>query len=87
MRYSQRQIAVRGREAAGLLVATLDREAYVERFLRAYANDNDRPAIITQPIFHRELMGSVRREALLAMATHVDELAPQFLGLAETRWP
>ena len=87
MRYSQRQIAVRGREAAGLLVATLDREAYVERFLRAYANDNDRPAIITQPIFHRELLGSVRREALLAMATHVDELAPQFLGLAERVGP
>jgi hypothetical protein len=72
---------VRGREAAGLMVATLDRDAYVIRFLRAYANDHDRPAIITQPIFHRELMGTVRREALLAMATHVDELAPQFLGL------
>jgi hypothetical protein len=66
-----------------MLLATLDREAYVVRFLRAYANDNDRPAIITQPILHRELMGTVRREALLAMATHVDELAPRFLGLAE----
>src|SRR5277367_2633268 len=83
MRYTPRQIAVRGREAAGLMVATLDRDAYVIRFLRAYANDHDRPAIITQPIFHRELMGTVRREALLAMATHVDELAPQFLGLGE----
>jgi hypothetical protein len=83
MRYTPRQIAVRGREAAGLMVATLDRDAYVVRFLRAYANDHDRPAIITQPIFHRELMGTVRREALLAMATHVDELAPQFLGLGE----
>ena len=81
MRYTPRQIAVRGREAAGLMVATLDRDAYVVRFLRAYANDHDRPAIITQPIFHRELMGTVRREALLAMATHVDELAPQFLVL------
>jgi hypothetical protein len=83
MRYTPRQIAVRGREAAGLLVAALDREAYVIRFLRAYANDHDRPAIITQPILHRELMGSVRREALLAMATHVDELVPQFLGLGD----
>jgi len=68
-----------------MLLATLDREAYVVRFLRAYANDNDRPAIITQPILHRELMGTVRREALLAMATHVDELAPRFLGLAESQ--
>jgi hypothetical protein len=84
MRYTPRQIAVRGREAAGLMVATLDRDAYVIRFLRAYANDHDRPGIITQPIFHRELMGTVRREALLAMATHVDELAPQFLGLGES---
>jgi hypothetical protein len=84
MRFTPRQIAVRGREAAGLMVATLDRDAYVIRFLRAYANDHDRPAIITQPIFHRELMGTVRREALLAMATHVDELAPQFLGLGES---
>lgn len=84
MRYTPRQIAVRGREAAGLLVASLDREAYVERFLRAYANDHNRPAIITQPILHRELMGTVRREALLAMATHVDELAPRFVGLGES---
>ena len=84
MGYTPRQIAVRGREAAGLMVATLDRDAYVIRFLRAYANDFDRPGIITQPIFHRDLMITVRREALLAMATHVDELAPQFLGLGET---
>lgn len=84
MRYTPRQIAVRGREAAGLLVASLDREAYVVRFLRAYANDHNRPAIITQPILHRELLGTVRREALLAMATHVDELAPRFLGLGES---
>jgi hypothetical protein len=83
MRYTPRQIAVRGREAAGLMVATLDRDAYVIRFLRAYANDHDRPGIINQPILHRDLMGTVRREALLAMATHVDELAPQFLGLGE----
>lgn len=66
------------------MVATLDRDAYVIRFLRAYANDHNRPGIITQPILHRDLMGTVRREALLAMATHVDELAPQFLGLGET---
>jgi hypothetical protein len=66
------------------MVATLDRDAYVIRFLRAYANDHDRPGIITQPILHRDLMGTVRREALLAMATHVDELAPQFLGLGES---
>jgi len=84
MRYTPRQIAVRGREAAGLLVASLDREAYVERFLRGYANDHNRPAIVTQPILHRELLGTVRREALLAMATHVDELAPRFLGLGES---
>ena len=87
MRYTPRQIAVRGREAAGLLVATLDRDAYVMRFLRGYANDHDRPGIITQPILHRDLMGTVRREALLAMATHVDELAPQFLGLGEGASP
>ena len=62
----------------------MDRDAYVIRFLRAYANDHNRPGIITQPILHRDLMGTVRREALLAMATHVDELAPQFLGLGET---
>ena len=55
------------------------------RFSAGYANDHNRPAIITQPILHRELMGTVRREALLAMATHVDELAPQFLGPGRER--
>ena len=84
MRYTPRQIAVRAREAASLLAASLDREGYVSRFLRAYANEFNRPAIITQPILYRELMGTVRREALLAMATHVDELSPRFLGLGES---
>jgi hypothetical protein len=82
MRYTPRQIVVRAREAAYLLLAMLDHDAMVKRFLEGYAKENNRTGVITQPALFRDLMGSVRREAILAMATHMDELAPRRLGIA-----
>jgi hypothetical protein len=81
MRFTPRQIVVRAQEAAHLLLATLDHEAYVPHFLLAYANDHDRPGLITQPLLYRDLMGSVRRESILAMVIHLDVVLPRCLGL------
>jgi len=83
MKYTPRQIVVRAREAAYLLLATLDHDAMVKRFLEGYAKENNRTGVITQPAFFRDLMGSVRREAILAMATQIDELASRRLGIAQ----
>jgi hypothetical protein len=81
MRFTPRQIVVRAQEAAHLLLATLDHEAYVPHFLLAYANDHDRPGLITQPMLYRDLMGSVRRESILAMVIHLDSILPRRFGL------
>jgi hypothetical protein len=81
MRFTPRQIVVRAQETAYLLLATLDREALVSRFLQSYAKDQNRAGVITQPELYGDLMASVRREALLAMVTHVDEALPRRLGL------
>jgi len=81
MRFTPRQIVVRAQETAYQLLATLDREALVSRFLQSYAKDQNRAGVITQPELYRDLMASVRREALLAMVTHVDEALPRRLGL------
>ena len=80
MRFTPRQIVVRAQETAYLLLATLDREALVSRFLQSYAKDQNRAGVITQPELYGDLMASVRREALLAMVTHVDEALPRRLG-------
>jgi hypothetical protein len=82
MRFTPRQIVVRAREAAYLLLATLDHDAMVSRFLQNYAKEHNRGGVLTQPTLLRELMGSVRREALLAMVTCVDEALPRRLGIA-----
>jgi hypothetical protein len=82
MRFTPRQIVVRAREAAYLLLATLDHDAMVSRFLQNYAKEHNRGGVLTQPTLLRELMGSVRREALLAMVMHVDEALPHRLGIA-----
>jgi hypothetical protein len=81
MRFTPRQIVVRAQEAAYQLLATLEHDALVSRFLQSYAKEHNRAGVITQPPLYRDLMASIRREALLVMVTHVDELLPRRLGL------
>jgi len=60
MRFTPRQIVVRAQETAYQLLAALDREALVARFLQSYAKDQNRAGVITQPALYRDLMASVR---------------------------
>ena len=54
MPYRPRELVVRAREAAAILLATLDRNEMVPRFLDMYAAENRRPGRADQPAFYRE---------------------------------
>ena len=55
---------MRAREAATLLLATLDRDEMVPRFLDMYAAENRRPGRADQPAHYREQLETIRREAI-----------------------
>ena len=79
MKLSPRQIVVRAREAAALLLGVLDRQGVVARFLDRYAAENHRPTRADQPAHYREKLETIRHEAVLAMVLHVDTILSQRL--------
>lgn len=76
-----RQVAIRAQEAAFSLLAALDRGGLVPEFLRRYAIENQRPGRIANPPRYRELVETVRREALLVLALQIDDEMPQRIGV------
>ncbi len=60
MPYRPRELVVRAREAATILLATLDRNEMVARFLDMYAAENRRPGA---PISRFSIANSFRRFA------------------------
>jgi hypothetical protein len=76
MPYRPRELVIRAREAATLLLATLDREEMVQRFLDMYAAENRRPGRADQPSHYREQLETIRREAILAMVLRAEALFP-----------
>lgn len=76
-----RQVAVRAQETASQLVAALDRDALVPKFLRWYVNEKKRPGRTSEPQRYRDLVETIRREALLLLALQVESQAPQGLGI------
>jgi hypothetical protein len=76
MPYRPRELVVRAREAATLLLATLDRNEMVERFLDVYAAENRRPGRADQPAHYREQRETIRREAILAMVLRIEAAMP-----------
>jgi hypothetical protein len=79
--FTPRQVAVRAQEAASQLLAALDREALVARFLHSYARENKRPGRTADPERYRELMETIRREALLVLVLQIEAEAPARLGV------
>jgi hypothetical protein len=67
---------IRAREAAGVLLATLDRNEMVQRFLDMYAAEFRRPGRADQPGHYREQLETIRREAILVMALRVEGALP-----------
>jgi len=76
MPYRSRELVVRAREAAALLLATLDRNEMVPRFLDMYAAQNRRPGRADQPAHYREQLETIRREAILAMVLRAADVLP-----------
>lgn len=84
MPYRPRELAVRAREAATLLLNTLDHEEMVQRFLDIYAAENRRPGRADQPAHYREQLETIRREALLAMVLRTEAALPTRLKVHVT---
>jgi hypothetical protein len=76
MPYRPRELVVRAREAASRLLATLDHNEMVPRFLDMYAAENRRPGRADQPAYYREQLETIRREALLAMVLRAEAALP-----------
>lgn len=79
MPYRPRELAVRAREAAALLLSVLDRDEMVPRFLDMYAAEYRRPGRADQPAHYHEQLDTIRREAILAMVVRTEGLLPKRL--------
>src|ERR1700722_7848527 len=76
MPYRPRELVIRAREAAHLLLATLDRNEMVQRFLDMYAAENRRPGRADQLAHYREQLETIRRESILAMVLRTEAALP-----------
>jgi len=84
MPYRPRELAVRAREAAALLLAALDRNEMVARFLDVYAAEHRRPGRADQPAHYREQLETIRREAILSMVLRIEAALPARLKVSVT---
>jgi predicted HicB family RNase H-like nuclease len=84
MPYRPRELVVRAREAAAVLLATLDRNEMVGRFLDLYAAEHRRPGRADQPAFYREQLQMIRREAILASVLRIEAALPARLRVSVT---
>src|SRR5271155_6235922 len=82
MPYRPRELAVRAREAAALLLASLDRNEMVQRFLDMYAAEYRRAGRADQPAHYREQLETIRREAILAMVLRIEAALPTRLKVS-----
>ena len=80
-----RQVAVRAQEAASQLLAALDRGALVPKFLRSYVTEKKRPGRTAEPQRYRDLVETIRREALLVLVLQVESQAPHGLGIRPSK--
>jgi len=76
MPYRPRELVVRAREAATLLLKTLDLNEQVPRFLDIYAAEFRRPGRADQPAHYREQLKTIRRESILAMVLRIQAALP-----------
>ena len=75
---------VRAREGAATLLATLDRNEMVARFLDVYAAENRRPGRADHPVHYREQLQAIRRESILATVLRIEAALPARLKVSVT---
>lgn len=79
MPFRPRELVVRAREAAVVLLRTLDHDEMVPRFLDMYAAEHRRPGRADHPGHYREQLETIRREAILAMVLRIEAALPRRL--------
>src|SRR5271170_4085184 len=84
MPYRPRELVVRAREAAAVMLSALDRNEMVARFVDIYAAENRRPGRADQPSFYREQLQTIRRESILAMVLRIEAGLPARLKVGVT---
>lgn len=84
MPYRPRELVVRAREASTLLLAALDRDEMVARFLDLYAAEYRRPGRADHPVFYRDQLATIRRESILAMVLRIEAALPARLKVSVT---
>lgn len=72
---------MRAREAAIVLLRTLDRDEMVPRFLDMYAAEHRRPGRADHPGHYREQLETIRREAILTMVLRIEAALPKRLNV------
>ena len=65
-----------------MLLAALDRNEMVERFLDMYAAEHRRPGRADQPGHYREQLQTIRREAILEMVLRIEAALPARLKVS-----
>ena len=84
MPYRPRELVVRAREAVTLLLAALDRDEMVARFLDIYAAEHRRPGRADHPVLYRDQLATIRRESILAMVLRIEAALPARLKVSVT---
>ena len=84
MPYRPRELVVRAREAAAVMLSALDRNEMVARFVDIYAAENRRPGRADQPSFYREQLQTIRRESILAIVLRIEAGLPARLKVGVT---
>src|SRR5271170_6846162 len=84
MPYRPRELVVRAREAATILLATVDRDEMVPRLVDTYAAEHRRPGRADQPSFYREQLQTIRRESILAAVLRIEAALPARLKVSVT---
>jgi hypothetical protein len=84
MPYRPRELVIRAREAASVLLATIDRNEMVGRFLDMYSAEHRRPGRADQPAFYREQLQMIRRESILAAVMRIEAALPARLKVSVT---
>jgi hypothetical protein len=79
MKMTPRQLVVRGREMAGVLLHALEQDRMIARFIDTYAVEFERPVCTAYAGQYREMLFNIRREALLAMTVWLERELPRIL--------
>ncbi len=79
MALTNKQMATKARELAARLVAAVGNRRLIEEFVDSYVKEFDRRGLVNQPATRRELLGTIEREAFLAMFARVQAQVPRHL--------